>query len=188
MSPGQHFIISWVTANTVSLDRKSRICITLSGLLPDIDGIGYIYDKIAEYYGSNTGYYLQFHHIYGHNIFFGLSLSLVFYFICRKSVPVFWLSFIAFNLHILGDIAGARGPDGDQWPISYFYPLLPDIKLVWSGQWELSSWINSAIGVFFFCVALYISRYRHVTFFEIFSKRFEKLVCQTANDRGFFLK
>jgi inner membrane protein len=186
MSPGQHFIISWVTANTVKLDRKSRICITLSGLLPDVDGAGYIYDKIAKHYESNTEYYEQFHHIFGHNIFFGLSLALLCFFICRKSRAVFWLSFVAFNLHIICDIAGARGPDGDQWPISYLYPMLPDVQLVWSGQWELSSWINSTIGVFFFCVALYISRHRHVTFFEFFSKRFEKSVCQSARDRGFF--
>lgn len=186
MSPGQHFIISWVTANTVKLDRKSRIYITLSGLLPDIDGVGYIFDKIGNYFGSHTGYYEQFHHIYCHNVFFGLSLAIIVFFSCSKKYSVFLLSFVAFNLHIICDIAGARGPDGDQWPISYFYPLLPDIQLVWSGQWELSSWINSIIGVIFFVIALIIARYRHVTFFELFSKRIEIIVCKTAKDRGYF--
>jgi hypothetical protein len=186
MSPGQHFIISWVTANAVVLDRRSRICITLSGLIPDLDGIGYIVDKTAMLYGRHTGYYEQFHHIYGHNILAGLIMTISFALICGKRLSVFLLSFLAFNLHIICDIAGARGPDGDQWPISYFYPFFPDIQLIWSGQWQLSSWINSAIGIGFFMFALILARYRHVTFFELFSLRFEKLVYNMAVQRGFF--
>jgi len=100
---------------------------------------------------------------------------------------VFLLSLVAFNIHILCDIAGARGPDGDQWPIPYLYPLMPDIQLVWSGQWELSSWINSFVGVVFFVIALIIARYRHVTFFELFSTRLEEVVCKIARERNFFI-
>lgn len=66
------------------------------------------------------------------------------------------------------------GGDGYQWPIYYWYPILPDFTLTWSGQWELSSWRNSAIGISFFIVALIIARYKHVTFFEIFSTKVEK--------------
>ena len=185
MSPGQHFIISWVTANTVPLDRRSRICITLSGILPDLDGAGYVVDRVARLFDRDTSFYEQYHHILCHNFFFGLLLAASFAFYCGKRTSVFILSLLAFNLHILGDLAGARGPDGDQWPIEYFYPV-SDMQFVWSGQWELSSWINSAIGVAFFVIALIIARYRHVTFFELFSKRFEKRVCQVAWDRGFF--
>jgi len=186
MSPGQHFIISWVTANTVRLDRKSRICITLAGLIPDLDGVGYIFDKVALYFGTHTSYYEDFHHVYGHNIFAALISALILSFIAGKRVAVFLLSFIAFNIHILCDIAGARGPDGDQWPIAYFYPVFPEVQLVWSGQWQLSSWINSAIGVSFFIIALLIARYRHVTFFELFSVRMERIVRKVATSRGFF--
>ncbi len=186
MSPGQHFIISWVTANTVVLDRKSRICITLSGLLPDVDGFGYIFDKLGAQLGYQSSYYEAYHHILGHNIFAALSVSILFAFACGKRWAVFFLSMLTFNLHILCDIAGARGPDGDQWPISYFYPLLPDIQLTWSGQWGLSSWINSAVGISFFIIALFMARYRHITFFELFSARAEQEVCKVATQRGFF--
>ncbi len=186
MSPGQHFIISWVAANSMILDRKSRICITLSGLVPDIDGAGYIYDKLAANFAYQTHYYEAYHHILGHNIFSAFAVSFVFAFICGKRLAVFFLSLLTFNLHILCDIAGARGPDGDQWPISYWYPLWPDIQLTWSGQWELSSWINSAVGVSFFIIALIIARYRHVTFFELFSKRAEQEVRKVGTQRGFF--
>ena len=110
----------------------------------------------------------------------------MFCFIYGKQAAVLFLSFLAFNLHILYDIAGARDPDGDQWPISYFYPILPDIQLVWSCQWELRSWINSAFGLTFFIIALIMARYRHVTFFELFSSRLEKEVRRVAIGRGFF--
>jgi hypothetical protein len=89
-------------------------------------------------------------------------------------------------LHLLGDLIGSRGPDGYQWPIPYFYPLMPSYELAWSGQWELSSWKNSAIGILFFFLALFIARYRHITFFEFFSVRFENKVREVAYRRGFF--
>ncbi len=186
MSPGQHFIISWVTANTIPLDRKSRVCITISGLIPDIDGFGYILDRISPFFGSYTNYYAQYHHVYGHNIFAALMVAVAFALLCNKKITVFVLSLLAFNLHILCDIAGARGLDGHQWPIAYLYPLFPNVQITWSGQWALSSWINSFIGVSFFLIALIIARYRHITFFELLSLRFEREVCKVAKQRGFF--
>ena len=56
----------------------------------------------------------------------------------------------------------------------------------WSGQWELSDWRNPAIGVLFFVIAVVIARYRRVTFFELFSKRFEAEVITAGERRGFF--
>lgn len=186
MSPGQHFIISWVVSNSLPLDRKSRIYITASGLIPDVDGIGYVPDKINQYLGHSSGFYEQFHHLLGHNIFFGCLVAILGFCYCGKRLAVLVLAFTAFNLHILCDIAGAKGPDGDQWPIAYLFPLFPDVQLVWSGQWELNSWINSAIGILFFIAAIVIARYRHVTFFELFSQRIENTVQEVAKNRKFF--
>jgi hypothetical protein len=69
MTPGQHFIISWVVANAKPLDRRSRFLITAAGLLPDIDGIGYPIDKLAGYLQYSTTLYEDYHHYLGHNIF-----------------------------------------------------------------------------------------------------------------------
>lgn len=123
-----------------------------------------------------------------HNLPFGLAMALAFATLCGKRNSVFLLSLIAFHLHLLCDLAGSMGPDGYQWPIPYLYPFVPDFQLTWSGQWELSSWQNSATGVFFFVVALMIARYRHVTFFELLSPRLEKVVSRVAIERGFFSK
>ena len=186
MTPGQHFIVGWVVANAKPLDRRSRIVITAMGLLPDIDGFGYPIDKLGPYLGYSTSLFEEYHHFLCHNIFFGIAGSLVLARLCRERLAVFLLCLAAFHLHLLGDLAGSRGPDGYQWPIPYLYPLIPSFELTWAGQWELNSWRNSAIGAVFFFAALWIARYRHVTFFELFSLRFEMKVREAARRRGYF--
>ena len=186
MTPGQHFIVSWVVANAKLLDRRSRIFITVTGLLPDLDGFGYPLDKIGGYLGYSTTFFEDYHHYLGHNIFFGLIFSLIFARFSRERLAVFWLCLAAFHLHLVGDLIGSLGPDGYQWPIPYLYPFVPSFELTWAGQWELSSWKNSLIGVIFFFLALLIARYRRVTFFELFSTRLENKVREVAHSRGFF--
>ncbi len=48
------------------------------------------------------------------------------------------------SLHLLCDLVGSRGPDGDQWPLPLFQPFA-DGELTWSGQWPLVSWQNTLI-------------------------------------------
>jgi hypothetical protein len=55
------------------------------------------------------------------------------------------LVFISFNLHLLCDLIGARGPDGDQWPIPYLRPFSNSVQLTWHGQWALNAWQNFLI-------------------------------------------
>ncbi|NOQ35451.1 MAG: metal-dependent hydrolase [Methylococcaceae bacterium] len=186
MTPPQHFIISWVVANSATLDRRSRVGITLSGLLPDVDGLGYVVDKVNLQFNIHSTYYIDYHHYLGHNLFAGLIIASVICSLCQHKTLVFLLSLFAFHLHLLADIAGSKGGDGYQWPIYYLYPLMPDLAITWQGQWLLSSWINSAIGVSFFIIAIIIARYRHITFFEFFSTKVEKAVAKVAWQRRFF--
>jgi hypothetical protein len=64
MTPGQHFMVSWVVANAKPLDRRSRMVITATGLLPDIDGFGYPIDRLGPHLGYST--------------FFGFGMALYF--------------------------------------------------------------------------------------------------------------
>ncbi len=186
MTPPQHFIISWVVANTANLDRRSRVGITLAGILPDVDGLGYFVDRANLRFDIYSQYYMTYHHVFGHNVFAGLLIASITAFCCQRKITVFLLSLLAFHLHLLADLAGSMGGDGYQWPIYYLYPLLPDFTLTWAGQWELSSWKNSAFGISFFIIALILARYKQVTFFEFFSIRVEKKVKEVARQRGFF--
>lgn len=186
MTPPQHFIISWVVANGVTLDRRSRLGITLAGILPDVDGLGYFVDRANLRFDVYSHYYMDYHHFIGHNLFAGLFIAGMMAYFCQRKLTVFLLSLLAFHLHLLADLAGSMGGDGYQWPIYYLYPILPDFALTWSGQWELSSWKNSAIGISFFVIALIIAHYKQVTFFEFFSTKIEKKVTEVARRRGFF--
>ena len=186
MTPGQHFIISWVVANSAELDRRSRICITASGLLPDFDGIGLIVDKLSPYFGIHTSFYAQYHHVLGHNLLLGLLVSIGLASLCRQKYCVFALCLLAFHLHIVCDLAGSMGPDGYHWPIYYLYPFVPSYQLIWSGQWPLNSWINSLIGILFFSLAILQARHRRVTFFELISNRLDNIVIAIGTHRGFF--
>jgi inner membrane protein len=188
MTPPQHFIISWVVANTATLDRRARLGITWAGILPDIDGLGYLVDKVNLQFDKYTSYYADYHHFIGHNIFAGLLQAMVISYFCQRKQVVFFLALLTFHLHLLADLAGSMGGDGYQWPIYYLYPLLPDFALTWQGQWELSSWKNSAIGISFFVMALVLAHYKRVTFFDFFSAKLEKKVAEIAEQRGFFKK
>ena len=79
-----------------------------------------------------THYYVQYHHLFGHNIFAGLLFAGVSAYLCQRKLMVFFLSLLAFHLHLLADLAGSMGGDGFQWPIYYLYPVLPDFRRYFS--------------------------------------------------------
>jgi hypothetical protein len=68
-----------------------------------------------------------------------------------------FLVFISFHLHILCDIIGARGPDGDQWPIPYLKPFSNAQQLTWHGQWALNAWQNFVITGLFLVATFWIA-------------------------------
>jgi inner membrane protein len=79
----------------------------------------------------------------------------------RRSPSHPWLTaflvFISFHLHLLCDLIGARGPDGDQWPIPYFKPFSNAVQLTWHGQWALNAWQNFVITGIFLLATFWIA-------------------------------
>jgi hypothetical protein len=67
------------------------------------------------------------------------------------------LVFISFHLHLLCDLIGARGPDGDQWPIPYLKPFSNSIQLSWHDQWALNAWQNFVITGVLLAATLWIA-------------------------------
>ena len=66
------------------------------------------------------------------------------------------LVFLSFHLHLLCDLAGSRGPDGDSWPIPYLKPLSNAVQLSWRGQWALNAWQNIIIIIAMLSLTLWI--------------------------------
>ena len=169
MNPASHFLISWTLANTVEIPRRDRILVTLTGVVPDFDGAGIIAELLTENTSTPLIWYSRYHHVLGHNLLACLVLvTIVFLFSFRR-----WLSaslaFVAFHIHLLGDLVGSRGPDGYQWPIPYLYPLSSEWTLAWSGQWELNAWPNILITAFVLGITLYLTWKRGRSPFEVVS-------------------
>ncbi len=93
----------------------------------------------------------------------------------RRSPNHPWLTallvFISFHLHLLCDLIGARGPDGDQWPIPYLKPFSNSVQLAWHGQWALNAWQNFAITGFLLLVTFWIARKYGSSPVELVSER-----------------
>ena len=81
------------------------------------------------------------------------------------------LALVSFHLHLLGDIVGARGPDGDQWPIPYLLPFSHTWQLAWPGQWELNAWPNFLITILLLSLAFHLAWRRGHSPLELVSTR-----------------
>ena len=93
------------------------------------------------------------------------------------------LVFISFHLHLLCDLIGARGPDGDQWPIPYLKPFSNSVQLTWHGQWALNAWQNFLItGIFLLATFWLAWKYRSSPL-ELVSQSANQAVTQTLRDR-----
>lgn len=146
MSPVTHFLTGWVMAQVPSgLAMRERGLIALAATLPDVDGLG----ALVEYFTRDTAHpllwFTEYHHML-HNALFGLFLALLAAALARRRrlATAVW-ALAAFHVHLLEDVAGARGPDGYDWPIPYLLPFSASPQLSWKGQWALNAWPNFLI-------------------------------------------
>lgn len=157
MNPASHFLLSWTIANTADIPRRDRALVTLSGVIPDIDGVGIIAELLTENTSVPLIWYSKYHHVLGHNLGLGLILVVTVFLLSIKRWVSAVLALLAFHLHLLGDLVGSRGPDGYQWPIPYFLPFSTDWALTWKGQWELNAWPNILITLLILGITLFLA-------------------------------
>ncbi|MBI3650144.1 MAG: metal-dependent hydrolase [Acidobacteria bacterium] len=146
MSPVTHFLLGWMVANAdADNQRRERVIITLAGVAPDVDGLGVIADVLTRHSQHPLNWFAQYHHLFGHNLSFGLVLSALAFFVAQRKWQTALLVFFSFHLHLLGDLVGSRSPDGYQWPMVYLWPFSNAVQLLWNGQWALNGWQNFVI-------------------------------------------
>ena len=141
MNPVTHLLVGWTVANAVPLTRRERALVTVAGIIPDVDGFGIVTDLLTRDSANPFDLWGRYHHILAHNVGFALGVGVASFLLSRRWV-VASLALAAFHLHLLGDLIGARGPDGDQWPIPYLLPFSDAWQLAWEGQWALNAWPN----------------------------------------------
>ncbi len=154
MSPVTHLLVGWVVANTASLNRRERTAVTVAGAASDLDGFGVIAEVFTRGSANPLPWFSDYHHVLGHNLAFGLLVAGASALVATRRWKTAGLALVAFHIHLLGDLVGARGPDGYQWPIPYLLPFSNTWQWTWDGQWALNAWPNilitlAALGVTF---------------------------------------
>ncbi len=161
-----HVMSGWVVGNYCGLTARERFFCMLAASLPDLDGIGMIF-------GMESDAYLNWHHILGHNIFFGLLCSVVLTALSSRSrIKCFIIYLALFHLHMIMDFFGS----GELWTISYLYPVS---KHEFSTEfcWPLFSWQNLLAGflLLVWCIVIAIRNQRFML--EFIMPKLDAKIC-----------
>lgn len=185
MNVVEHFFLGWcVAAAAPQLDARQRLLITAAAVVPDVDGLG----MVAELATRNTAHPLfwwtDYHHVLAHNIGAAIVVTVAAYAFARRHRSLTaLLAAISFHTHIAGDVIGARGPDGYQWPIPYFLPFARQPELAWDGQWALNAWQNFVITGACLAVTFFVAWSRGVSPLEFVSRRANEQFVSTLRAR-----
>lgn len=184
INPITHYLIGWSIANTAETDKRSRALVTLAGVVPDVDGAGIIAEKLTIGTAHPLYWWTEYHHTVGHNIFFGTFLSILCYSLAKsRRLTAAGLAFVAFHLHLLCDVLGSGGPDGDHWDVPYLWPVNKNRWISWSGQWELTAWPNVLITAVFIAIALRLAWKRGYSPIEMVSQSADAAVVTALRAR-----
>ena len=183
MSPITHFFMGWVLANSVQSSRRDRALIVAASVLPDVDALPVVADVLMGRPADGLDLWSRYHHTLAHNIGFALLVTIACTCLARHRVMTGALSFLAIHLHLLGDIVGARGPDGYQWPIPYLLPFSSVLECTWSGQWQLNAWQNIVFTIVLIIASLWLAWRRGFSPMEFFWRRADAAVVNALRQR-----
>jgi inner membrane protein len=182
MSPVTHFLTGWVFANCARFDRWDRALVTLASVVPDIDGLGIVPELLTRN-SSHPLLCFSFYHHSLHTLAFALVIAAVSFALGHQRWKTGLLVFVSFHLHLLEDIAGSRGPDGDQWPIPYLKPFSSRLDLTWHGQWALNAWPNVAITMALLLATLWLAWLRGFSPLEMVSEKADAIFIGALRQR-----
>jgi hypothetical protein len=153
MSPATHFLVGWMVANSTELNRRERAAVAVAGVIPDLDGLGIVAEVLTRGTSHPLPWFSQYHHTL-HNLSFALLVS-----------------------------AGARGPDGYQWPIPYLLPFSRAWEWTWEGQWALNAWPNFVLTIALLLATFYLAWKRGFSILEMLSTRADQALVRTLRAR-----
>ena len=183
MNPVTHFFVGWVVANSADLHRRERAAVTIAGVIPDIDSAGIIAEKLTVGSERPLLWWSEYHHVIAHNLGFGLLVAGVVFLVSKRKWMATSLAFLSFHLHLLGDIVGARGPDGYQWPIPYLLPFSKAWQITWQGQWAINAWPNFVVTGIVLMITFYLAWKRGYSPLEMVSVTMDNAFVRTLRTR-----
>ena len=176
--------MGWAVANSApSLDKPERAMVTWASVVPDIDGLGVVADWLTRNSSHPLNWWGGYHHILAHNLCFALIVAVVAAILAKQKAKTTLLVLLSFHLHLAADLVGARGPDGEQWPIPYLLPFMNVVQLTWSGQWALNAWPNFVVTAVLIGIALILARKRGFSPVEMFSSKVDAIFVRALRTR-----
>jgi len=172
MSPITHFLMGWAVANSSpTLPKRDRALVTWASVVPDVDGLGLVADLLTRHTAHPLSWWGDYHHVVGHNLGFAVGVGVLAALLAKDKRKTTLLVLLSFHLHLVADLMGARGPDGDQWPIPYLLPFSNRWQWTWSGQWALNAWPNFVLTALLMTLALWLAWKRGYSPLELFSAK-----------------
>jgi hypothetical protein len=109
MNPATHGLVGLAVAAAFSRNLKDLLLIAACGIIADLDGIFLLFD---------IGLYHRIHHTFGHNLFFGIMLIAIIRLFATDKTRTIICGFLAYSLHLAGDIIGTNWSVMPLWPMS----------------------------------------------------------------------
>ncbi len=81
------------------------------------------------------------------------------------------LAVLSFHIHLLGDLVGGGGPDGERWAIAYLWPATEKLQPAWQGQWAINAWQNVVITGLLIVAVCALARRRGYSPLELLSEK-----------------
>ena len=169
MSPVTHFLSGWMLANVTPFDQRDRAIVALACVVPDVDGLGAIPEVLTKHSAHPLTWFSDYHHML-HNLSFALLVGAAACALATRRWKTALFAFLAFHLHLLEDVAGSSGPNGDYWPLPYFLPF-SRLSWTWGGQWALNSWQNMTITVVLLLMTFWLAWARGYSPLEMVSEK-----------------
>lgn len=182
MSPVTHFLTGWAIANLVALDSKDRSLVTLACVIPDVDGLGIIPELLTRNSAHPLLWFSLYHHAL-HTLAFSIVVAIAAFFLSSHKWETATLVFFSFHIHLLEDLVGSRGPDGDHWPIRYLAPFSENMNLAWNHQWALNAWPNFVLTLALLLLMFYLAWDRGHSPLGIFSHKADATFVRALRER-----
>lgn len=184
MNPLTHLMAGWLVAESAPvLSPRERALVAWAGVIPDLDGLGMPVEILTRDSRDPLLWFTEYHHTLGHNLGFALFCTALAFALAKNRVLTALLVAVSFHLHLLGDLIGARGPDGEQWPIPYLLPFSGRWQWIWSGQWPLNGWQNIVLTLIAMGAIFRLALRRGYSPVGLFSKRADRAFVETLRRR-----
>src|SRR5262245_50011459 len=96
MSPITHFFIRWAVANSVpTLTKRDRAMITWASVVPDVDGLGIIAERLTQNSAHPLNWWSDYHHVLGHNLGFAMAIPALAAVFARQRIKAMLLVFFS---------------------------------------------------------------------------------------------